>query len=165
MKQPVDQPAIELPLMGAVGIAEQRQRPRLSDDRLPTRGDLLERLVPGNRRELALAFGADAAQGGCQAPGRIEELVVVVDLGAGIAGGQWIGGIAPDARDATILNIGEHGAHVGTIMGADDTNGLQTGSPCERGQVLGRTCRQGGPKRGIAKGAVWPQPRPLWVAL
>jgi hypothetical protein len=37
--------------MRAVGVAEQRERPRLGDDRLPPARDLVERLVPRDRRE------------------------------------------------------------------------------------------------------------------
>ena len=46
VEQAEQQAAVHLPLMRAVGIAEQRQRPALGDDRLPAPGDLVERLVP-----------------------------------------------------------------------------------------------------------------------
>ena len=90
VEQAEHQAAVDLPLMRAVGVAEQRQRPRLGDDRLPARGDLVERLVPGDRREFALALGADAAQRRLDALGRMHEFGVAVDLGAGEPGGEGL---------------------------------------------------------------------------
>ena len=133
MEQAVDQAAVDLPLVRAVGVAEQRQRARLGHDRLPARDDLVERLVPADRRELALALGADAAQRRRQALGRMHQLVVAVDLGAGKAGGERIGVIALDADHAAVLDLGQHRAHVGAVVGAHDAYGLQLGPPWRAG--------------------------------
>src|SRR5262249_30054164 len=110
-----------------------------------------ERLLPRHRREFALALGADAAQRRCQAPRRVHELMVAVDLGAGKAGGERIGVIALDTDYAATLDVGEHGAHVGAIVGANDANGLQAGPPWRtwgedgRGALCDRESAAGSP--------------------
>ena len=60
MEQAVHQAAVHQALMGGVGVAQQGERAAFRDDRLPPGGDLVERLVPGDRRELAGALGAAA---------------------------------------------------------------------------------------------------------
>ena len=98
VEQAVDEAAVHLPLVRAVGVAEQRQRPDCGDDGLPARDDLVERLVPADRLELALALGADAPQRRRQPLGRVHQLDVAVDLGAGKAGGERTGPGSPWMR-------------------------------------------------------------------
>ena len=61
VEEAVHQAAIHQALMGGVGVAQERERAALLDDRLPLGGDLVERLVPGDRLELAGAFGGRCA--------------------------------------------------------------------------------------------------------
>src|SRR5258708_37872482 len=46
MEHAVEEASVQLSLMGAVGISEQCQRPVLRNDRLPSRGNLVKRVVP-----------------------------------------------------------------------------------------------------------------------
>ena len=57
---------------------------------------------------------------------RVHQLGVAVDLGAGEAGGERLVGIALDAHDAAVLDLGQQRAHVGAIMRADDANRFHT---------------------------------------
>ena len=86
-------------------------------------GDLVERLVPGDRREFALALGAGAAQRRRDALGRMHQLGVAVDLGAGKAGRVRLIRVALDAHDLAVLDMGHERAHVGTIVRTDNANG------------------------------------------
>src|SRR5204862_6042965 len=105
----------------AVGIAEEGRRARLGDDRAPAPGDLVERRLPADRRELALALLPDAAQRRRQPLRRVDELGVAVDLGAGKAGGERLIGVALDAPAPPVLAFGQRRAHVRTIMRTDDS--------------------------------------------
>ena len=129
VEQPVRQAAVHQALMRAVAVAEQRQRSRLGDDGLPARRDLVERLVPGDRRELAFALRADAAQRRGEALGRMHQFGVAVDLGAGKAGGERLVGIALDAHHASVLDMRKQRAHVGTIVRTDHADGFHASSP------------------------------------
>ncbi len=62
-------------------------------------GDEIERVVPGDRRELPGALGAGAAQRLQQAIGMMRPLGVARDLGADHAGGIGVVGGAADAAD------------------------------------------------------------------
>ena len=62
-----------------------------------TQGDLVERHLPADWRELPLAFRADAAQWRRQPLRRMHHLGVAIDLGAGKAGGEGMIGVALDA--------------------------------------------------------------------
>ena len=85
--------------------------------------------VPGDRRELALALRADAAQRRRQAFGRMHQFGVAVDLGAGEAGGERLVGIALDAHHASVLDMRQQRAHVGTIVRTDHADGFHASSP------------------------------------
>ncbi len=122
VEQAEQEAAVHLPLMRAIGIAEERQGARLGNDRPPAPGDLVERLVPADRREFALALGAGAAQRRLQPRRRMHQLGVAVDLGAGKAGGEGLLGIAGDAHDAAVFDLGQQRAHVRAIMRTDDAN-------------------------------------------
>ena len=106
-KQAQQQTAVQHALMRAVGVAEQRLRPRLGDDRLPAEDDLVERLVPVYRREFRFALWPDPAQRRLDAQGRMDELHVAVDLGAGKPRGERLLGVARDAGDAPLVNLGQ----------------------------------------------------------
>ena len=107
MKQPEHQAAVQLPLVRAIGIAEQCQRPGLGDDRPPPPGNLVERLVPADRREFALALRPNPAQRRPDALGRMHQLGVAIDLGAGKAGGEGLLRVALDAQYAPVLDLGQ----------------------------------------------------------
>src|SRR5205823_916060 len=102
--------------------AQHGERAALLDDRLPFGGDLIERLVPGDRRELTGAFGADALQRRQYPLGRIDVVGVSVDLPAGKAGGVGMVGVALDAHHLAVLDMGDQRAHVGAIVRTDDAN-------------------------------------------
>ena len=100
VEQTVRQAAVHQPLVRAVAVAEQRQRSGLGDDGLPAQRDVVERRVPGDRREPALALRANASQRRGEAFRRMHQFGVAVHFGAGKAGGERLVGIALDAHDA-----------------------------------------------------------------
>ena len=124
MEQAVHQAAVHQALMGGVGVAQQRQRTALGDDRLPFGRDLVERLVPADRLELARALGAGALQRRLDALGGIDEVGVAVDLSAGETRRVGMVGVALHAHDLAVLDMGDERAHVGTVVRTDDSNGL-----------------------------------------
>ena len=124
MEEAVDQAAVHQPLMGGVGITQQRERAAFADDRLPLAGDLVQRLVPGDRRELPGALGAAAPERRGDAFRRVHQVGVAVDLAAGETGRVGVIGVALHAHDLAVLDMGDERAHVGTIVRTDDSNGL-----------------------------------------
>ncbi len=137
VKEAVQQVAVQLPLMRAVSVAEDRQRPRFGDDRLPTGDDLVERLVPADRRKLPGTFRPDPAQRGFEALGRMHELGVAVDLGAGKAGGERMVGIAVDPYHPPVLDPRQQRAHVGAIMRAHHPHRFQNTTSRSTGRFYG----------------------------
>ena len=123
MEQAVHQAAVHQALMGGVGVAQQGERTALGDDRLPLGRDLVERLVPGDRRELARPFRAGAPERRLDALGGVNEVGVAVDLSAGEARRVRMVWIALHAHDLAVLDMGDERAHVGTIVRTDDSNG------------------------------------------
>ena len=87
-------------------------------------GDLVERLVPGDRLELAGALGAGALERRGDALGRIHQVGVAVDLAAGEARRVGMVGVALHAHDLAVLDMGDERAHVGAIVRTNDSNGL-----------------------------------------
>ena len=124
VEEAVHQAAVHQPLMGGVGVAQQGERTAFPDDRLPPGGDLVERLVPGDRRELAGALGAAAPERRGDALRRVHQVGVAVDLAAGETGRVGVIGVALHAHDLAVLDMGDERAHVGTIVRTDDSNGL-----------------------------------------
>ena len=88
-------------------------------------GDLVERLVPADRREVARALGADPPQRPRQPVGMMEALGVAPDLGADHAGGIGIAlGAAHLAEAAAIARMVDDAldlerADAGTVVWAD----------------------------------------------
>jgi hypothetical protein len=123
MEQAVHQAAIHQALMGGVGVAQQRQRAALGDDRLPLGGDFVERLTPGDRRELTRALGAGAPERRLDALWGVYEVGVAVDLSAGKPRRVRMVRIALHAHDPAVLDMGNERAHVGTIVRTDHSNG------------------------------------------
>jgi len=68
--------------MGGVGVAQQGEGTALGDDRLPLGGDLVERLVPGDRLELAGTLGSGALERRLDALGGVNEVGVAVHFSA-----------------------------------------------------------------------------------
>ena len=122
MEEAVGQAAIDQALVGAVGVAEEGGRARFGNDALPTGSDLVERLVPADRHELAFALRARAAQRGRKAARRMHQFRVAHDLSTGKARGKGLLGVAFDLRDASLLHRGDQRAHVGAVMPANDAN-------------------------------------------
>jgi hypothetical protein len=88
-------------------------------------GDLVERVVPGDPRELARALLALAAQGEAQPLGMVVALVVAGDLGADHAGGEGVALRAPDlAEPAVAQPLHLECADRGAVVGAD--RGMKT---------------------------------------
>jgi hypothetical protein len=87
-------------------------------DRLQTRGDLVQCLVPGDLFELALALLADAAQRGQDAVRVVGAVDVARHLGAQHAGGGRMIRVALDLRRDAIFHGHVDGAGIGAIMGA-----------------------------------------------
>ena len=112
------QPAVELALVRAVGVAEDREGTLRSDDGLPPPDDLIEGLVPADRHEPAGPLGAGATQRLGEPLGRVDERGLPVHLGADEAGRERLRRVPLDADDASAVHVGEQGAHVGAIVGA-----------------------------------------------
>ena len=130
MEQAVHEAAVHQALVGGVGVAEQGERAAFLDDRFPLGGDLVERLVPGDGLELARAFGAGPLQRRPDAFGRVNEIGVAVHFSASEARRVGLVGIALDAHNFTVLDMCDQRAHVGAIVGANDSNLLhRTVSP------------------------------------
>src|SRR5262249_54388813 len=118
-EEAVDDMAIHLALMGAIGIAEQRRWSRLGDDRLPPGGDFGERVVPGDGDENPRALAAGSLERRRQPVRRVDEFRIAIDLGAGESRGVGLVGVALDAHHAIILDMRQQRAHVWAIVSAD----------------------------------------------
>src|SRR3954471_20521803 len=116
MEQAIDQAAIHQALMRGVGVAQQRLRSALGDDRLPPGGDLVERFVPADRLELARTLGAGALQRRGDAFGGVNQVGVAVHLPAGEARRVGMVGIALHAHDLAVLAARDQRAHVGAML-------------------------------------------------
>ena len=90
------------------------------DHGLEARRDQVERFVPGDAGEAALALPADAAQGVEDPLGAVDALEVAVDLGAEEALGEAVVGIAAELHRPAPLDLDGHDAGVRTIVGAHD---------------------------------------------
>ena len=124
MEQAVHQPAVHQALMGGVGVAQDGERAALADDGFPAICSLVERLIPGDGLELARALGPCAAKRGGDAFGRIHKVAVAVDLAAGKTGRVRLVGVTLDAHDLAVVDMCDERAHVGTIVGTDNSNGF-----------------------------------------
>ena len=111
-------PAVELALVRAVAVAEDRERPVLPADGLPAVHQEVEGLVPAHRPELAGALRPRAAERRPHAIRRVHQLGLPPDLRAHEAGGERLVGIALDADQASLVDVGEDGAHVGAVVSA-----------------------------------------------
>jgi hypothetical protein len=166
----VEKAAVHLTLVGAIGIAEQRQRTGFGNDRLPAADDLVERRLPSHRRKPAFALGAHAAQR-CRKPlWRVHELMIAVHLGAGKAGRQRVGAVTLDADDAPILDVGEHRAHVRTIVRTYDADGLhlvllRIAGPWRRTMRQGNCGRKGNRKEDEALSGHRPGSAQKWPSV
>ena len=74
-------------------------------------------------------FGAAALQRRRDALGRIHQVGVAVDLSAGEARRVGMVGVALDAHDLAVLDMGDERAHVGAIVRTNDSNYFTTPSP------------------------------------
>ena len=82
------------------------------------RGDGIQRFVPGNASETALAFRAHAFLRIEQALRRILAFQILRDLAAQETARDRMIGIATQARCAAVLHLHQKGASVGTVQGA-----------------------------------------------
>ena len=94
----------------------------LGRGRLQLRRDLIERLVPGDALELALALLADPLHRVLQAIGRIGALEVVRNLGADRALGERCLRVALDLGRLAPLHRHKHRAGVGAVVRARNAN-------------------------------------------
>lgn len=118
MEEPVGQVTVDLTLVRTVGVAEKRERPIRGHDRLPTRLDLFEGLIPANRLELTRPFGPCPTQRGPDAFRRVNELGVPIDLRAGKTSSEGLLRIAGELDQPVVINLRQQGTHARTIMGA-----------------------------------------------
>ena len=118
VEEPQHEPAVDLPLVRAVAIAEDAQRPLVLDDGLPARDDLVEGLLPRDGREATLALGPGATQRGEDAIGGNEHLVLAVDLGAGEARREGMLGVALDLHHAVPVHLREQRALIRAVVRA-----------------------------------------------
>ncbi len=115
-------PAVELPLVRAVAVAEDRERPVLPADGLPAIHQEVERLVPAHRPELGGSLRPRPAERSPHAIRRVHQLGLPAHLRAHEAGGERLVGIAFDADEAPLVDVGEDGAHVGAVVSAHRTD-------------------------------------------
>lgn len=88
------------------------------------RGDCIERLIPGDPRELPLSFGPGTLLGIEQAVRRILAIQVFRDLGAEEAAGDRVVGIAAKPGGPAVLDRHQDGASVRTVQSAGGVNNL-----------------------------------------
>jgi hypothetical protein len=137
------QAAVELALVCAIRVAEQRERPILADDGLPAADDLVERLGPGDRHEAPLPLGARAAQRRRDAIRRVERLVLPVHLGAHEARGHHVIGVALQLRQPPVLDVREERALVGTVVRARRADDGHQAAPAENARRAAIKTRPG----------------------
>jgi hypothetical protein len=101
----------------------------LPHDAGPAVDDLVEGLIPRDRREPALPLGGRAPQGPQETLGRVDQLVLPVDLGAGESGGQRVIGVALDADQPSILDMRDERTAVGAVVRTRGDDGLHPGGP------------------------------------
>ena len=89
---------------------------------LPARGDLAERLVPGDALPLAAALGPDAAQRVQQPVGVIDVIEIRPHLGAEPAARDGMVRIAAEADGPAVAHLGEDAAGVGAVVRAGATD-------------------------------------------
>src|ERR1700722_8996221 len=90
----------------------------LGDDRLPARGDGLNRLVPGNPLKLPGALGTHTLEWVKDALVAVDPLLVVVDLDTQTSAGERMIGVAPHRDGLSVLNGRQDRAGVRAIMWA-----------------------------------------------
>ena len=111
-------PAVQLPLVRAVAVAEDRERPVLADDGLPACHQLVEGLGPAHRLELPGSLGPRPSERGAHAIRRVDELGLAPHLRAHEAGRERLVGIPLDADQPPVVDVREDRAHVGAVVGA-----------------------------------------------
>src|SRR5262249_8377065 len=123
-----DDVAVDQPLVGAVGVADQRLAAPALDHPAPAVGDLVERLVPGDRREVALALRPDPPQRRQQARRRVDALLVALHLAAQEAAREGVAAtaLAPDQWAA--VDGRDDRAEVRAVVRADGPDGRRHGA-------------------------------------
>lgn len=91
----------------------------LGDGGLEAGGDEVEGGVPGDAFEAAFAFGTDAAEGVLQAVGMVLAFEVLGDFSAEESPRYGVVGIAFQLGGATVFDVYQHGAGIGTIERAN----------------------------------------------
>ena len=102
------------------------------------RRDLVQRLVPGDALEAALALPPHAPQRVEDAVGAVDAVQVLVDLRAEEALREAVVGVAADGHRPAVLDVDRHHAGVRAVVGADDLEacGAHVAAPS---MVLGRS--------------------------
>src|ERR1017187_8055022 len=118
--------AVEESHGAGVVVGENRLGSVLLGDGGEALGDGVERFVPGDAREAAFAFGADALLRIEQAAGRVFALQILRDLPAQEPARDGMGGISAQMRGAAVLNVYEQGTGVRAIERADGAPDLHT---------------------------------------
>jgi len=103
----------------AIAIRQNGFGAELGGDGFETRGNFIERFIPGDTREAALAFGANAPQRIQKPLGRIFTLQIAGDFAAQKSAGYGMRGIAAKPGTFAIFDIDEQGAGVRAIERAD----------------------------------------------
>src|SRR5215468_772137 len=104
MEERMARPELEDPERSRVGVGQDRLPAPLRDDAAPSPRDLLERDLPGDRREAPLALGAHPPERRQDPRRRVEALGVVVDLAAHHALGEGMPRVTGYSDDPPIVH-------------------------------------------------------------
>ena len=102
-----------------VGVGLYGLRAVLRDDFLPTCGDLLHRISPGNRAELACALLSCALERREETARRMDGALVMRHFRTERAARETVCGVAFDLSSQPVLDLDEKAAAVGTVVGTD----------------------------------------------
>jgi len=108
-------------------VGQNRLGTMLMDDGLEPLGDDVERVIPGDPLELALALRAYTSLRVEHSIRAVDALDVTGSFAADGATGDWMIRIARDAHDAAVLDIGKHAASIRAIVRTDGTTDLKLG--------------------------------------
>ena len=119
--EPVEEGVADVqPVQDALGaeiaVGQDGGRTFARDDPLPAARYFVERLIPADRRELAIALGAGAAQRRKHPVLAVDPVLVIVDLDAQAALRERMVRVAAHIGDLAVDDRRQHRAGVGTIV-------------------------------------------------
>ena len=118
MEERHGEPAVDLPLVRAVAVAQDGEWPVLLDDSLPAPHQLVEGGLPGHGLEARLPLRTHPAEGCPQAFGGMDPARLPAHLRAEEAGRHRVLGVALQADETAVLDVSQDRAHVGAVVGA-----------------------------------------------